>query len=175
MVRVVSGPGKTVNTLIPASQYHAIIEWLTLFTALSLAFWLVARRQTQPITAMPQAELLRFLGFAYLASFIVLIGLRPISYEFGDMGNYFKHFRAYQMGLPLQAGDYLFELFMFVSASFISANSFFLLKSRPAAYAKMDSRYLVFSVSRSDCLSPDSFRIEVAPARKPRRYESFSE
>lgn len=61
--------------------------------------------------------------------FVVLyIGLRPISYKFGDMAVYAEDFEKYAAGMPLRIErDVLFEMFMRLCSKIMSAGSFFLL------------------------------------------------
>ncbi len=59
---------------------------------------------------------------------ILYMGLRPISFVFGDMGIYYKYFEQFANGAEITNNkDYLWRLFMKFSSSIMSAQLFFLL------------------------------------------------
>ncbi|MCH8546912.1 MAG: EpsG family protein [Cryomorphaceae bacterium] len=67
-------------------------------------------------------------GVFWLGFIIIYMGLRPISYYFGDMGTYARVFSRYQQGENIDIGkDILFNLFMKYSSFFMSSHMFFLL------------------------------------------------
>ncbi len=66
------------------------------------------------------------LGIFLLISTILYLGLRPISYWFGDMIIYNTEFQNYVNGAPFDTKkDFLFELMKYVFAKFLTAKSFF--------------------------------------------------
>ncbi|THD66777.1 EpsG family protein [Robertkochia marina] len=66
-----------------------------------------------------------------LFSFVILfMGFRPISWHFGDMVTYSRHFTNYANGMPfMPSHDYLFEWFLYISSQTISVELFFFLCS----------------------------------------------
>jgi hypothetical protein len=70
----------------------------------------------------------RGLGIIFLAVILLYIGLRPISFAFGDMAVYAQEFEEYKFGAPLRVErDVLFEIFMQACSKIMSAEIFFLL------------------------------------------------
>ena len=68
------------------------------------------------------------LNIILVISLILFMGLRPISYAFGDMGSYYKHYINYANGGSIKSkGDALWHIFMQTSALTIQAKLFFLL------------------------------------------------
>lgn len=67
--------------------------------------------------------------FSYFIFIFILLflGARPISFEFGDMGNYNNFFIEYQKGLdPIPSSDFIFRQFMMLYADVANAELFFL-------------------------------------------------
>lgn len=63
-----------------------------------------------------------------LISVTLYMGLRPISFAFGDMGIYAKYYREFQNGAEItNTKDILWRLFMKFSSGIMSAQAFFLL------------------------------------------------
>lgn len=59
---------------------------------------------------------------------LLMMGLRPISYYFGDMGTYNNYFERYQSGADIvQIKDGFFYAFMKFCSNFMNAQSFFFL------------------------------------------------
>jgi hypothetical protein len=68
------------------------------------------------------------LGMFLLVFIVFFMGLRPISFFFGDMGMYNLEFQRYKEGQPLQIDkDIFFEMFIQASSKIMSASMFFLL------------------------------------------------
>lgn len=69
-------------------------------------------------------------GIIVLLVIIFYMGLRPISFVFGDMGVYAIDFTNYANGMEFrEGGDVLFEYFLMISSKFLSVESFFFLCS----------------------------------------------
>ena len=67
-------------------------------------------------------------GFVWVVFIVLLMGLRPISFYFGDMGVYAGIFKGYQLGDPVKiTKDALFNSLMKGSSNIMSAQSFFFL------------------------------------------------
>jgi hypothetical protein len=70
----------------------------------------------------------RMFGFIVLVFVVLYMGLRPISFFFGDMGMYDIKFRKYQMGEALdESKDVFFEMFMQFCSKIMSVRMFFLV------------------------------------------------
>lgn len=68
------------------------------------------------------------LGFGFLILFTLYIGLRPISFYFGDMLTYNHAFKALQKGKTVQIkNDYAFNYFLLASSKIMSSRFFFLV------------------------------------------------
>lgn len=116
-------------TFIPLNLYHSTYYWLTLsFVALFCALLMLRRSNvvlgTELGSGRPHA-VLGVVGFLYLFSILLMLGLRPISPMFADMQSYYLHFLDYKWRDELKDGDLLFEAFMYFSAHYLNAETFF--------------------------------------------------
>ena len=69
-----------------------------------------------------------YISFLLLISVVLYMGLRPISFAFGDMGIYNKYFNEFVNGAEIDNyKDYLWRLFMKFCSGVMSAKQFFLL------------------------------------------------
>lgn len=118
--------GLPVIDFIPAESYYRIYYvTMALFIA-TLSLLLLGHRKAVVAHPHIQNPLVRAWGWLCVAFIVLLLGLRPISFAFGDMGNYNKKFLEYAAGAPLGQGDFLFEVVMLVFARFLTAPLFFL-------------------------------------------------
>ncbi|MGM1055643.1 MAG: EpsG family protein [Bacteroidota bacterium] len=70
----------------------------------------------------------KYISGITLIYILLIMGLRPISYYFGDMGTYNKYFERYQSGEEIvQVKDGFFYAFMKFCSYFMNAQSFFFL------------------------------------------------
>lgn len=68
------------------------------------------------------------LGYFVVIAYVLYIGLRPVSFIFGDMGTYAKFYKLMQEGVAIKIEkDYVFNYFMKFCSGFINENSFFFL------------------------------------------------
>ena len=68
------------------------------------------------------------LGYFVVIFLTLYIGLRPVSYHFGDMGTYGQVYTLMQQGVEVKIEkDYVFNYFMKWCSGFIDANYFFLV------------------------------------------------
>lgn len=66
----------------------------------------------------------------YCIAFIIIVGLRPVSYHFGDTVNYAHMYYGYQRGLILydpSSSEWLFNWMMFKASQIMNVQSFFLI------------------------------------------------
>lgn len=110
---------------IPLEHYSRVYYYMLAAFIGCLAIMLVRHPKAVIFHSGIHNNIVRALGWVCVASMLLLLGLRPISYAFGDMGNYYKQFVAYQSGEALGAGDYLFELAMWFFARYLNAPLFF--------------------------------------------------
>lgn len=112
---------------IPLDSYALVVNTSVLIAVLLAS--LLVLRHPHAVVEYPgiQNTLPRAIGNALLVVLCLLIGLRPISYAFGDMGNYYKDFLAYAAGGALEGRDPLFEGFMWLFAQANAATLFFLV------------------------------------------------
>ncbi len=110
---------------IALNAYQGVFKWSVFIVA---AFFAMKSLLMKAEIPHPRYRNNKYPGIIVLVLFLflfMLVSLRPISYAFGDMGNYYKAFIEYQSGLPLREGDIIFEYLMkFFSATF-SAELFF--------------------------------------------------
>ena len=113
-----------MNTLIPLSQYATVyFNILLLFV-----FIVLVQSFSKELTSDKNIETKRHLGVFFLIVVLLYMGLRPISFRFGDMAVYAEDFMKYKYGMPLRVEkDVLFEVFMQGCSQIMSAGSFFLL------------------------------------------------
>ena len=113
-----------MNTLVPIQFYTSAYFNLLLCVVLFTFF----RASSLSIDATRNKGSIQTIERFLLIITAVYIGLRPISWRFGDMIVYNQSFEKYQYGLPMvQSSDYIFELFMFSASQVMSASMFFLV------------------------------------------------
>jgi hypothetical protein len=113
-----------LNTLIPLESYA------TFYYNVLLVFVLIVLAQASSTALTDEGNLRRKRTFGiFVLIFVVLyLGLRPISYAFGDMAVYAEDYLKYQFGMPLRVErDVLFEIFMQACSQVMPAEWFFLL------------------------------------------------
>lgn len=110
---------------IPLHQYSSVVYGVLLAFIASLCVMLFSRPGAVMYHPRHRNEVLRVWGWGCLAILLLLLGLRPISYAFGDMGNYHKNFLVYQSGALPVDGDLVFEWTMWLFANFLNASLFF--------------------------------------------------
>lgn len=111
---------------IPLQSYALVIN--TLVMAVVAMLTLLVMRHPYAVVEQrgAQNKVPRVLGETVVVALCVLVGLRPISYAFGDMGNYYKHFLEYVNGAPPAGRDPLFDVIMWLFAQANSPELFFL-------------------------------------------------
>ncbi|MBR9846426.1 MAG: hypothetical protein GYB35_10140 [Algicola sp.] len=70
---------------------------------------------------------LNLLGFLVFLFIWFLLGLRPISYHFGDMGNYNVAFKLIKAGEDVFYGDLVFDSLIKFCANYLNAEAFFFI------------------------------------------------
>lgn len=110
---------------IPLEIYSSVVYFLVLFFILLTCIVTFRVPSSVIYDSNAQNAVIRFLGVACFVSLIVLLGLRPVSYAFGDMGNYAKQFSRFVVGVESIRGDLVFEGLMWVFARFFNAGWFF--------------------------------------------------
>lgn len=112
---------------IPLQSYAFVINTIVMAGVALLALLVV--RHPYAVVEHPgiNNKVASTLGETLVIAMCVLIGLRPISYAFGDMGNYYKTFLEYAAGAPLEGQDPLFDGIMWLFAQFDAPGLFFLL------------------------------------------------
>lgn len=110
---------------IPLEDYAHVYYLITLAFMLVLCLLILPNRRAVVASAGVRNSVIVAWGWAYVAVLVALIGLRPISYAFGDMGTYYKSFLDYQYGVPISHEDILFQAIMWLFAKFANAPAFF--------------------------------------------------
>ncbi len=112
-----------MNTLIPLEYYATVY-----YNILLLFLVVVLAQATSPLTSEANIRKKRNFGMFILLFILLYIGLRPVSFDFGDMAVYAEDYEKYRNGMPLRVErDVLFEMFMQLCSRFIAVESFFLL------------------------------------------------
>lgn len=111
---------------IPSQSYALVVNTLVMAVVALLA--LLVMRHPYAVVAQPgvRNKVPRVLGETVVVALCVLVGLRPISYVFGDMGNYYRRFVDYAGGTLPDGRDPLFEGIMWLFAQFNAPGLFFL-------------------------------------------------
>lgn len=112
---------------VPLQSYAMVINTMVMVAVALLALLVI--RHPQAVLEHPgvKNKVPSALGEMLVIALCVLIGLRPISYVFGDMGSYYKTFLEYAAGAPLEGQDPLFDGIMWLFAQFDAPGLFFLL------------------------------------------------
>lgn len=110
---------------IPLEHYGRV--YYTILAAFIGSFAIMLSRYPRAVVAHPGVKnnVVLLWGWACVVILVLLLGLRPISFSFGDMGNYYKQFRVYEYGGELGTSDVLFEAMMWAFARYMNAGSFF--------------------------------------------------
>jgi hypothetical protein len=115
-----------VIDFIPLESYTRVYYLILAAFVSSLSIMLLNHPKAVIATPGIRNDVVRIWGWACVAIMIVVLGLRPISFAFGDMGNYYKQFQAYQAGAELGQRDLLFEGGLWLYARYLTAPLFFL-------------------------------------------------
>lgn len=115
-------------TFIELSNYQDVFNYLTALVVFGAALFAAGNSKVVYADAGRANVPLRAWALLYALLLILLLGLRPISYAFGDMGNYDRHFQHYALGGEmLGKTDVLFEYLMYYTAQVASAEVFFFI------------------------------------------------
>ena len=108
---------------IPLSSYEFFYNSLVAGLVIILGFYSYAKPgfSNQPNSALSHITVIFFI-IVWL-----LLGLRPISYTFGDMGNYYKSFELLKIGASAPSRDILFDWLMRLCAEYLNAHWFFFI------------------------------------------------
>lgn len=107
---------------IPIEYYTASYFYFLLIITLLI----FAQSLHSDLSTISNIKFKSVLGYILLILLILYMGLRPISFAFGDMGIYFKEFNEYVAGKPFdKSKDYLFEYIKFFFAKTNSPETFF--------------------------------------------------
>lgn len=111
---------------IPLDRYAFVVNTTILIGVLMLS--LMVSRHPYAVVERPSIlnQPLRMVGMLALVLLCLLIGLRPISYAFGDMGTYYKHFLTHAAGASPEGNDILFGWLSWTFAQFNAPALFFL-------------------------------------------------
>jgi len=112
---------------IPLQMYATVVYVVILAFIASLCVMMYTHPKAVLFHADIRNKVVQLWGWACFGVLLLLLGLRPISYAFGDMGNYNKHFVTMQLGGTPRASDPLFDSLMWLFATFLNAPLFFLL------------------------------------------------
>lgn len=108
--------------MIPVESYHNIFLFLTVGSSVLLALYtLIYPNMNQS----NHKEIPYALGVFLFVILTLFISTRPISYYFGDMGNYYAMFQSYYYSSGIKEGDVLFESIMYFFAKNLNAELFF--------------------------------------------------
>lgn len=112
-----------MNTLVPIAFYTSTYFSTILFIVLFTFF----RSTSIPINSSKNLGSIQSIGGFLLVFVTLYMGLRPVSWRFGDMVVYNYSFEKYQEGFPfIPSNDIVFEYFMYNCAQVMTASMFFL-------------------------------------------------
>lgn len=112
---------------IPLTSYQFVVNTILMVAVVLLALFVVQAPKLVVEHAGIRNDFPRALGNFLVIVLCLLIGLRPISYAFGDMGAYYKHFVEYAGGGVSPDGkDVVFEWLMWLFAQLDAPGLFFL-------------------------------------------------
>lgn len=110
---------------IESLQYYNTIYYNIMLLLVVVAFFQANKSELEDTANLHHK---RTFGFVVLLFVTLYMGLRPISFFFGDMGMYDIKFRKYQMGATLdESKDVFFEMFMQFTAKIMSVRMFFMV------------------------------------------------
>jgi hypothetical protein len=110
---------------IESLQYYVNIFFNVLMAIVLMVYF---QSLHTDLTAESNLRFKKMMGVVLLCFVVLIMGLRPISFFFGDMGMYDLEFQKYQMGAPLNTDkDVLFEIFLRTSSKMMNSRSFFLV------------------------------------------------
>lgn len=113
-----------MNTLVPIEYYVNTFFNVILIMVLFTFF----RSKSNIINSRKNLGGIKSQGVFLLLFVIVYMGLRPISWRFGDMAVYNYSFEKYQQGFPfIPSSDIVFEYFLFLSSHIMTASMFFFI------------------------------------------------
>ena len=109
-------------SFIPLSYYSPLYYHFLLVVVFFVFFSTLQKELTDPSNLKSKNTV----GIFLVSSIILYMGLRPISFAFGDMGVYNIMFREYTQGKPFDSTkDFLFEGMMYFYAKYLNAELFF--------------------------------------------------
>lgn len=111
-----------MNTLVPLEYYTAFYFHFLLIVVLVMLY------QSSTVEMESNENLVRKnqIGIFLLVVVLAYMGLRPVSFAFGDMGIYAREFKLFLYGkLPTYEHDVLFEFIMYNFSKLGSAGAFF--------------------------------------------------
>jgi hypothetical protein len=112
-----------MNTLVPLEYYNVIYHYFILLIVI-IAFF---KGKGSKLESYQNLKTSNLFGLFLFVIILLYMGLRPISYQFGDMGSYAKRFKEFQEGaVPVFQKDVLYEYLMFTFSKFSSPEFFFL-------------------------------------------------
>ena len=125
---------------IPLQSYAFVVNTILMVAVALLALLVI--RHPQAVVEHPgiNNKVASALGEMLVIAMCVLIGLRPISYAFGDMGNYYKNFLEYAAGAPPEGQDY--------SSCYAHECTCCLCVGRASAYLGLTGRWASYSSLR---------------------------
>lgn len=115
-----------MDFLVQSGIYNSLYLTIICFFSLVVFFYTLCNSSFNE-TPSPR---LNFIAFLFFVIILLFVGFRPISYYFGDMGNYYKYFKVMVSdihdGNALNIkGDYLFNVLMAFFALFNQPVLFF--------------------------------------------------
>ena len=111
---------------IPLNSYAFVVNTIIMAAVVLLALFVLQAPRLVVEHAGIRNHFTRAVGNLLVIVLCILIGLRPISYAFGDMGTYYAHFVAYANGASLAGKDMVFELLMWLFSQVDTPGLFFL-------------------------------------------------
>lgn len=109
---------------IPVIFYSSLYYYFLLFVVLVVFL----RSNLGPITDSRSIKSNKSFGILILVFTLAYMGLRPLSWVFGDMGNYAQFFERYQRGESVDFnGDVIFNFFTKSCSYFMNVKMYFLL------------------------------------------------
>lgn len=91
---------------IPLGSYSQVYYVILALFVGSLSVMLAGHPKAAIATPRIRNDVVRMWGWVCVAVMVALLGLRPISAVFGDMGNHCRHFEPYRVRAGLVEGVY---------------------------------------------------------------------
>ncbi len=113
---------------IEYAQYYYLVYLFTIFSFTIIQYLSIHGQSTYRLLNKQKSQVWMFL---FVILFIYIVGLRPVSYHFGDTTNYAENYRLMRLSSRVPSwhdgGEWLFNWIMFKCSKIMRVNYFFLI------------------------------------------------